>query len=104
LKAQDHILGIVDGDNLHPQTITTSEIYSQLFMTSRIVTTDGDMRIGTNAPSGKLHVNGDAAITGNVLTTGLVGVGTTSLPERSICFSTNHSVFQTVEDGLKPEC
>jgi glutamate/tyrosine decarboxylase-like PLP-dependent enzyme len=35
LKAQDHILGIVDGDNLHPQTITTSEIYSQLFMTSR---------------------------------------------------------------------
>jgi Asp-tRNA(Asn)/Glu-tRNA(Gln) amidotransferase A subunit family amidase len=68
-----------------------------------LVTTDGNMRIGTNAPSGKLHVNGDAAITGNVLTTGLVGVGTTSLPERSICFSTNHSVFQTVEDGLKPE-
>jgi hypothetical protein len=34
------------------------------------VTSDGNVGIGTNAPSGKLHVNGDAVITGNV------GIGT----------------------------
>jgi len=33
LKSQDYILGIVDGDNLHPKTSTTTGIYSQLFMT-----------------------------------------------------------------------
>jgi hypothetical protein len=43
LKSQDYILGIVDGDNLHPKATTTTGVYSQLFMTLRI---DNDQKGG----------------------------------------------------------